>query len=370
MSQTGVRERRSSGPMAGRGDTGAGPARRVARRLALAVLMVLLAGAALLAVAAGSVGLAPAEVARILWHAVPGFGAGVTPDWPASHEAIVLSLRLPRVLLAMAVGAALAVAGGAFQGLFRNPMADPYIIGVSSGAALGAALAITLRPSFSVLGLGSVPAAAFLGAVLAVFTVYAIARVGNQVPVGNLLLSGVALSSFLSALVSLVVVLSRSQIHEIVYWLMGSFAGRGWLHLGVALPYLVLGAGVLLYHARDLNALLMGEEEAVHLGVAVDRVKRIILVAASLLTAAAVATCGTIGFVGLIVPHIMRLLVGPDHRSLLPVSALAGALLLVLADLAARVVVSPAELPVGVVTAFIGGPFFLYLLKRSRSGVM
>lgn len=342
----------------------------MARRTILGALVLLLGGAALAAVGAGSVPLPAGEVARILLHAVPGIGAGITPDWPPSHEAIVLSLRLPRVLLAMIVGAALAVAGGAFQGLFRNPMADPYIIGVSSGAALGAALAITLRPSVSFMGLGAVPAAAFAGAVITVFTVYSIARVGSQVPVGNLLLSGVALSSFLSALVSLVVVFSRNQVHEIIYWLMGSLSGRGWVHLGVALPYLGLGAAVLLYHARDLNALLMGEEEAAHLGVAVDRVKRTILVAASLLTAAAVATCGTIGFVGLIIPHIIRLVVGPDHRSLLPVSAVAGAILLVLADLAARVVVSPAELPVGVVTAFIGGPFFLYLLKRSRSGVM
>jgi len=343
--------------------------RRAGRRTALGVLSALLVGAGLLAVATGSVSLPLKETALIIASRLPGVGAAVVPDWPASHEAIILSLRLPRVLLACVVGAALAVAGGSFQGLFRNPMADPYVIGVSSGAALGAALAITLHPPVNLLGLGAVPAAAFAGALATVFTVYAIARTGRQVPVGGLLLSGVAVGAFLSAMVSVVVVFSRQQMSEIVFWLMGSLVGRGWTHLGTALPYLLCGSGVLLYYARDLNALLLGEEEATHLGVPVERVKKIILTAASLLTAAAVATCGVVGFVGLIVPHIVRLVVGPDHRTLLPVSGVAGALLLVLADLAARTVVRPAELPVGVVTAAIGGPFFLYLLKRSRSGV-
>jgi iron complex transport system permease protein len=248
-------------------------------------------------------------------------------------------------------------------------MADPYVIGVSSGAALGAAVAIAARPQVDLLGMGSVSAAAFLGAVVTVFVVYHIARVGRHVPVGNLLLSGVAVGAFLSALVSVVIVFSRKQLTEIVFWLMGSLAGRGWTHLFAVLPYLVLGSMVLIYYSRDLNAMLLGEEEATHLGVPVERVKRTILAAASLLTAAAVAACGIVGFVGLIVPHILRLLVGPDHRILLPVSALGGALLMVLADLAARTVVSPGELPLGVVTAVLGGPFFLYLLRRSRRGV-
>lgn len=331
-------------------------------------------GAALLVagtagVAMGSVSLPLREVVRILAHVLPWLGEGVVPDWPASHEAIILALRLPRVLLGAAVGASLATAGAAFQGLFRNPMADPYIIGVSSGAAFGASLAITFHPGVTLLGLGAVPLAAFAGAILTVFTVYSIARVGREVPIGNLLLSGVAVGALLSAMVSVVIVFSRQHIDEIVYWLMGSLAGRGWTHLGAGLPYLVVGTAVLLFFSRDLNALLLGEEEAAHLGVPVERTKKIILAAASLLTAAAVATCGVVGFVGLIVPHITRLVVGPDHRTLLPVSALAGALLLVVADLAARTVVRPGELPVGVVTAVIGGPFFLYLLRRTRSGV-
>lgn len=343
---------------------------RVKRGLALGVLGLGLLVAGGVAVAAGSVNLPLREVLRILAHAIPGLGAGVVPDWPDSHEAIILSLRLPRVLLAMVVGASLGVAGGAFQGLFRNPMADPYVIGVSSGAALGAAVAITVHPTVSLAGLGAVPLAAFAGALATVLVVYTVARVGSEVPVGNLLLSGVAVGAFLSAMVSLVIVFARRHVDEIVYWLMGSLAGRGWVHLGAALPYLVIGSLVLLYLGRDLNALLLGEEEASHLGVPVDRTKKIILAAASLLTAAAVATCGVVGFVGLIIPHIVRLVVGPDHRALLPVSAVAGSLLLVVADLAARVVVRPAELPVGVVTAVLGGPFFLYLLRRSRNGVL
>lgn len=328
-----------------------------------------LAGMTFLAVAAGSVTLPIGEVMRILGHGLLGMDPG-TSAWPAAHEAIIMSLRLPRVLLAMVVGASLGVAGGAFQGLFRNPMADPYVIGVSSGAALGAALAITIHPAVSLLGLGAVPLAAFAGALLTVLVVYSIARVGREVPVGNLLLSGVAVGAFLSAMVSMIIVFSRRHLDEIVYWLMGSLAGRGWSHLGAALPYLAVGGAVLLFLARDLNALMLGDEEAAHLGVPVERTKKLILAAASLLTAAAVATCGVVGFVGLIVPHIVRLVVGPDHRALLPVSALAGSLLLVLADLLARTVVRPTELPVGVVTALIGGPFFLYLLRRSRSGVL
>lgn len=344
--------------------------RGVGRGVVFAVLGLGLGLAGLLAVALGSVSLPLDEVARILAHAIPGLGAAVTPDWPGSHEAIILSLRLPRVLLAATVGAALAVAGGAFQGLFRNPMADPYVIGVSSGAALGAALAFTAHPSVTLLGLGGVPLAAFAGAIATAFVVYGLSRVGRSVPIGNLLLSGVAVGALLSALVSLVVVLGRKHLDEIVYWLMGSLAGRGWTHLGVALPYLALGGVTLLLLGRDLNALLLGEEEAAHLGIPVERTKKIILAAGSLLTAAAVATCGVVGFVGLIVPHIVRLLVGPDNRVLLPVSALAGSLLLIVADLVARVAVRPGELPVGVVTAIIGGPFFLYLLRRSRSGVL
>lgn len=350
--------------------TGRARARRASRRAAVLTLGGLAVAAGVAAVAWGSVPLPVPEVARILAHRLPWVGKGITPDWPSSHEAIILALRMPRVLLAYAVGAALSVAGGAFQGLFRNPMADPYVIGVSSGAALGAAVAITLRPPADLLGLGAVPVFAFAGALATAFAVYAMARVGREVPVGNLLLAGVAAGAFLSALVSLIVVLSRRELGEIVFWIMGSLAGRGWTQLAVALPYLVGGAGVLLIRARDLNALLLGDEEAIHLGIDAERAKKTMLAAASLLTAAGVATCGIIGFVGLIVPHMVRLVVGPDHRSLLPVSALAGGLLLVLADLAARTVVRPGELPVGVVTAIAGGPFFLYLLRRTRSGVL
>jgi iron complex transport system permease protein len=358
---------------AGRGDPrmpAAGGPRRLGRGVVFAVLCLGLGLSGLGAVALGSVSLPLNEVARILAHAVPGLGRNVIPNWPDAHETIILSLRLPRVLLAAAVGAALSVAGGAFQGLFRNPMADPYVIGVSSGAALGAALALTAHPAVTAIGLSGVPLAAFGGALITVSAVYGLSRLGREVPIGNLLLTGVAAGAFLSAMVSLVIVFGRNHLDEIVYWLMGSLAGRGWAHLGTALPYLALGGTTLILLSRDLNALLLGEEEAAHLGVRVERTKGIILAAGSLLTAAAVATCGVVGFVGLVVPHIARLVVGPDHRVLLPVSALAGSLLLVAADLVARLAVRPGELPVGVVTALIGGPFFLYLLGRSRSGVM
>jgi iron complex transport system permease protein len=270
---------------------------------------------------------------------------------------IVGQLRLPRIVLGATVGFALAAAGTVMQGFFRNPMADPSIIGVSSGASVGAVAAIAFP---AVVPVGLRPAA-FATALIAAFGVYAVATENGHTPVATLLLAGVAVQTFLGAVTSYLLVMSGESLREAMYWLMGNLNAATWAEVELALPPAVLAVAVLLAYARDLNVLLLGEEDARTLGVSVERTRRLLLALASVVTAAAVAVAGVIGFVGLIVPHAMRLLVGPDHRILLPASALAGASFLVVADTAARS--GAAELPVGIVTAAVGAPFFLYLLR-------
>jgi iron complex transport system permease protein len=273
-----------------------------------------------------------------------------------TSETIVRKIRLPRIVLGATVGFALAAAGTVMQGFFRNPMADPSIIGVSSGAAVGAVAAIVFAIALPL------PVMAFAGALLAAFAVYAIATQNGETPVATLLLAGVAVQTFLGAVISFMLVQSGESLREAVFWLMGHLHNSNWSEVEVTLPLAVLAVGVLYAYAHDLNVLLMGETDAHALGIEVQQTKRVLLALSSIVTAAAVAVAGVIGFVGLIVPHVMRLLVGPDHRILLPASALAGATFLVAADTLARS--GAAEIPVGIVTAAVGAPFFLYLLRR------
>jgi iron complex transport system permease protein len=277
-----------------------------------------------------------------------------------SAETIVRQLRLPRIALAGVVGFALASAGAVMQGFFRNPMADPSIIGVSSGAAVGAVATIAL-PLALPFGLQT---AAFVGALVTAFVVYVIASEGGHTPVATLLLAGVAIQAFLGAAISYLLLQAGESLEEAVFWLMGTLHNSSWAEVEVTLPLALLSFVVLLAYARDLNVMLLGEADAQALGIGVERTKRILLAVSSIITAAAVAVAGVIGFVGLVVPHIMRLIVGPDHRILLPTSALAGATFLVLTDTVARA--GPAQLPVGIVTAALGAPFFLYLLRREE----
>jgi len=329
----------------------------------LAALILLLPVVAALAVAAGSVPLPPRTVVAVLLSVA---GIPIERSWAPEAETIILALRLPRVALAAVVGVGLAGAGVVFQGLFRNPLADPYLIGTSAGAALGATVAIIWGAEGGLGALGAVPAAAFLGALAVSYGVYRLARRGTDVPVQDLLLAGIAVGAFLAAIISLLQLAGGESLQRVIFWVMGGFAGRSWAHIALAAPYAVGGLLLAWLYGRDLNVMQVGEEGALQLGVDVPRVKRLLLVGGSLMAAAAVATSGLIGFVGLIVPHLMRLVVGPDHRVLLPAAALAGATMLILADLIARTVVTPAELPVGVVTALLGAPFFLYLLLRGR----
>jgi len=289
--------------------------------------------------------------------------------WSATFETIVFAVRLPRLILAALVGAALASAGVVLQGLLKNPLADPYILGISSGAALGATLAILLGVGSSLFGSYTLPAMAFFGAIITIFIVYNISRVGQQVPMGNLLLAGIAVGAFFSALVTLVMVFSGADLHAVIFWLMGGLANRGWGHVKAILPYFLVGIIPIYLTRRKLNLLLLGEEAAQHLGVEVETLKVILLGAVTLMVAASVSVSGIIGFVGLIIPHIFRLLAGPDHRILLPLSALGGAIFLVLMDTLARTAAAPLEIPVGVITALWGGPFFIYLLRKKKSTV-
>lgn len=330
------------------------------RRLMVGLAAALLA-AFLLAVAVGAVWVSPLTTLRLVaWK----LGAIDRPDDVArSAEVIVFQLRLPRVLLAGVVGAALAASGTVFQGLFRNALADPAIIGVSSGAALGAVLVIVTVGAGS-LGALAVPLAAFIGATATAFVVYRLARVGPAVHVATLLLAGIAIAAVISSLMSLVMSYSGEEIRDIYAWLLGGLVAEGWRSIAIVVPVVVVGVAGAGLVAHELNLVALGEERAAQLGVEVDRLKRRAIAIGALLAAAAVSVAGVIGFVGLMTPHLLRLVIGADHRRLLPASLLGGATLLILADLMARTVVAPSELPVGVVTALLGGPFFLFLLRR------
>jgi iron complex transport system permease protein len=286
-------------------------------------------------------------------------------SWPPVYEVILLNVRLPRVLLCALVGSALSVAGTTMQALFRNPMASPYILGISSGAAFGASLAIVLGISL-VTGIYAVPLMAFLFALLTVFLVYGIAKVRGRTPVETLLLTGIAVGSLFSALVSFMLYVAGEKLSRIVFWLMGGFWASDWNKVVVTSPLILLGIAAIFLFSRHLNLILMGEETALNLGLEVETFKKIILVFASLITAAAVSVCGIIGFVGLIIPHAMRIVVGPNHRILLPSSCLVGAMFLVWVDTLARAIIQPTELPVGIITALLGVPFFLYLLRKRK----
>jgi len=291
------------------------------------------------------------------------------PTWPTEHETIIFDVRLPRVIGGALVGAALSATGVLFQGLLRNPMADPYIIGTSAGAALGATVAMMLPISIAFLGFGIVPIFAFIGSLITVLIVYNVARVGNRTPVISMLLAGFAISSLLAATMTLLMSINerlQRQLQQVFKFLMGSVSNVNWEELAVVAPLVIIGVLVAQLLARHLNAFSLGEEGAGHLGINTEKEKLIFLGLGSLLTATAVSISGLVGFVGLITPHALRLILGPDNKLLLPASALAGGIFLIIADLVARTMLAPSELPVGALTAIIGAPFFIYLLRRSK----
>ncbi len=313
-------------------------------------------------VAIGAVSIPIDVVAGILLSPLGEFESEIPP----AFATILYEIRLPNLILVALAGMALGASGTAFQGLFRNPLADPYVIGIAAGAGLAAVLAMSAQWPADLLGMAAIPAAAFTGALLTVALVYALARVGRSTPVTTLILAGVAVSSFASAITSMTMLLSTSELHRAVTWMVGGFALGGWGPVMAALPYVALALAVLLTMGRSLDVLQFGDEQAGQLGLDVDRVKVVLVVAASLAAATAVAFLGIIAFVGLVVPHLARLLWGTSYRRLLPLATLLGASFLLIADIVARSIISPRVLPLGVVTAVVGAPFFLYLLARSK----
>ncbi len=330
------------------------------RRLALAFVVALAVG--ILAASLGAVHIPPVTVIKIVADKLPF--VHIAHSWPDSWDTIIWNLRLPRVVLAGVVGASLAMSGATYQGLFRNPLADPYLIGAAGGAGLGAVLIL-------VSGISSqlVPIAAFAGSILAVTAAYLVARKSSGVPLTTLVLAGIAISSLTAAVTSLLIIRSNPDVKPVLGWLLGGLAGAQWHQILLIVPYIVPGLALILVYSRILNLFQTSEEEAGYLGVNVSRAKFVLISAASLVTAAVVSVSGLIGFVGLIAPHTVRLIWGPDHRFLLPMTLIVGAGFLILADLAARLLVSPGELPVGVVTALCGAPFLLYLLRSRRASL-
>ncbi len=351
--------RRSSGTATT--PTTVGPTRLRVRWLLAGLLAVLVALVAGLAV--GPVSLPPADVVTDLVHHALGTSTNIQPR----DDAILWELRLPRVVLGLLVGSMLALAGGCYQGVFRNPLADPYLLGVAAGAGLGATTAIVARPGSTVTAPLLVPLAAFGGALLAVGFTYLLGMAGSRhQAMATLLLAGVAVAAFCTAIQTYLQQRNTQTIQEVYSWLLGRLTTSGWTEVLTLLPYVVVTTVVVLAQRRALDVLSVGDEEAASLGLHPQRVRIVLIVAATLGTAAAVSVSGLIGFVGIIVPHVVRLLVGASYRVILPLSLLFGAAFLALADLLARMVLSPAEIPIGVVTAFFGAPFFVVVLRSSR----
>lgn len=329
--------------------------------LAAAALITLLVAAGL-----GPVSVSPAATAKILLSRVPLLGEHITPTWEALEENIIIGLRLPRVCLGLIVGASLAVCGVTMQALVRNNLADPFILGVSNGAAAFATLGM-LFGAFSFLGAYSLSISAFIGSAITIIFVYIISRVRGRINITQLLLSGVAVSMIMDG-VTRVIKLSAPNalgLHNAEFWMSGSLAGAKWAYLKLPLIVLIICMAVLMLNHRGLNLLLLGDESAGALGVNVRRLQKLLILIASLMAGVTIAVSGSIGFVGLMVPHFTRLLVGGDHKKVLPISALLGGILVVWVDVAARMIIAPEELPVGILTAIIGGPIFIVMLKRN-----
>jgi iron complex transport system permease protein len=332
---------------------------------ALAISALALVAALVLNVAVGPVSIPLRSIWSVLAERM-GLAAGAV-DETGTFATILLDIRLPHAALLLLTGAALAGSGAGYQGLFRNPLADPYLIGVASGAGLGAVVAMSLRWPENLAQLYVIPAASFVGAALTVMLVYSLARIGRSVPTTTLILAGVAISSFATSLTSFLMLRSNEQLRRATGWLLGGSLMSGWQPVLALLPYVLIGLAALLSSGHALNVLQFGEEQASQMGLPAERVKVWLVLAASLTTASAVAFSGIIGFIGLIAPHVVRLLWGADYRRIMPLSIISGGTALLLADVLARTVLAPQVLPVGVVTALAGAPFFLWVLRRAKN---
>ncbi len=342
--------------------------RRVSKYIIpLAVILIIFI---IIAASVGSAKVTIKETGLIIASFVPGINHFVDGDKLNQQNVKIISqIRLPRIFISVFVGIALACAGVIFQGIFRNPMADPYIIGVSAGASLGATAGIILVSGLKLLSISTASIFAFGGAIGVTFLVYNISKIRAKISVVTLLLAGVALSSLISAINSFILIFRSQDMAKVIFWLMGGLTSASWQQFYIIAPTITVLLIFVGFFLKDLNLISLGDERASQLGVETERVKKIMLVLASLIAAAAVSVSGIIGFVGLITPHIMRLAVGPDHKALYPASAIAGAIVLLFSDTLARTVLQPREIPVGIITSIIGVPFFIYLLLRSKKEV-
>ena len=331
------------------------------------LLFVILITAIILGVAIGSVPIPPRIITDLILDRL--HITNITIEDISKYSTILFDIRMPRVALMALTGAALATAGATYQGLFRNPLADPYLVGVASGAGLGATIAITTNLNANPLGISIITMAAFAGGIITVGIVVLAARVAKTTPVTTMLLAGIAIGSFATAATTLLMLRRPDGLQRAFNWMLGAYLGGGWIPVKIMIPYMVLGCLLIFTNARALNVFQLGEEQAQQLGIHVERLKIILIAAATLMTASAVAFGGLIGFVGLIVPHALRILTGPDYRRLLPCCLLGGASFLVLSDLAARNIMAPQELPVGIITALTGTPFFIFLLRKLKRSV-
>jgi len=323
------------------------------------ILMILggslgILGVSLICLNFGVVSIHPKEIFSLIWNS----------SLDKTNSLIVWQLRAPRIIMATLTGIALATVGGAFQGILRNPLADPYILGVSAGAALGACIGIALQYATGYYLASYLPLFAFLGAMLSLYLVYLSSKISYSVNSTGLLLAGVAINFLFSALITVLLALSKRELHSMIFWLMGDLSTADWKKISLITLPVIIGCLLLFFSSLDLNALSLGEEEALHLGVNTGKLRMRIFFIGSIIIATVVSFTGLIGFVGLIIPHIARLLIGPDHRVMLPASALLGAIFLILCDTLARMVISPSEIPIGAITALVGAPMFIYLLRR------
>jgi len=337
-------------------------------KLILTGLIVLLLVTVIVCLNIGYASIPFNEILAVLASKIPGLNSLVPANsFPETTQAIILDIRLPRVLAGVIIGAALATGGALYQGVFKNPMADPSVLGVSAGASVGAGLGLLFGAGLSLLGFPIVPTTAFIAALATVFLVYNIARVGTRVPEMTLLLTGIAVTIFLSAIYQVMQVLApNSKLHTSVVWLIGGISNVSWGDLYSIFPFIFVGIFISFFFARDLNMMALGEDTAQHLGVNTERSKKILLSIGAMITAAAVSISGLIGFVGLMIPHIARLAIGPDHRILIPASVITGSIYLSICDAIARIATGANELPVGAITALAGGPFFIFLLRRRK----
>lgn len=337
-------------------------------RLLTLILLIGLIVLMLASITLGTVKIPLTETVRIILSKIGILQNKISiEDIKPSNIFIILQIRLPRIILASLVGATLSLVGTSYQAIFKNPKADPFVMGISSGAAFGATIGIVLGVGKGFLGFSGVSIMAFIGALITTWIVYNLARIGDRVSTTSILLAGVVMSAILSSAISLLMLYNQNEISRIVFWTMGSFNGASWEQILIIAIPVFIGLVVLLSYANQLNAIVMGEDDAHNLGVNVELVKKVVLIVSSFLTACAVSVSGIIGFVGLIVPHLFRLIFGANHKTLLPVAAIGGGIFLVLCDTVARTALGTAEIPVGIITSITGGPFFLYILKNSKN---